>query len=47
VIVGKKEVKEQKVSVRKQGMKNLGSMTIEELLDILKKEESLGEIRQS
>ncbi|UCD15373.1 MAG: threonine--tRNA ligase [Candidatus Omnitrophota bacterium] len=38
VIVGKKEKETKKVSVRKSGMKNLGSMSIEEFSDILKGE---------
>lgn len=42
VIVGKKEKKEGRVSLRKQGMKNLGSMKIEEVIGILRKELSEG-----
>ena len=38
VIVGKKEAKEQMVSLRKRGMKNLGTMPVEELIVLLKKE---------
>jgi len=41
VIVGKKEKEAQKISLRKQGMKNLGGMKIEELVDVLKKEVGL------
>ena len=39
VIVGKKEVQEGKVSLRARGMKNLGSIGVEELVGILKKED--------
>ncbi|UCG34639.1 MAG: threonine--tRNA ligase [Candidatus Omnitrophota bacterium] len=38
VIVGKKEEKECMVSLRKRGMKNLGTMPTEELIVLLKKE---------
>ena len=38
VIVGKKEIKEGKISLRGRGMKNLGNMGVEKLVDILKKE---------
>jgi len=38
IIVGKKEEDQKKISVRKSGMKNLGSMTIDEFTDILNKE---------
>lgn len=39
VIIGKKEVQEGKISLRGRGMKNLGSMGVEELVGILKKED--------
>jgi len=38
VIVGRKEKEEAKISLRKQGMKNLGSMDLERLIDILREE---------
>ncbi|MBD3264879.1 MAG: threonine--tRNA ligase, partial [Candidatus Omnitrophica bacterium] len=45
LIVGKKEEAEKKISVRKRGMKNLGSMSVEDFIGILKKEEDIGEVR--
>ena len=39
VIVGKKEMEKEKISLRERGMKNLGSMGVEELVSILKKED--------
>ena len=39
VIVGEKEVQEGKISLRGRGMNNLGSMGVEELVGILKKED--------
>lgn len=39
VIVGKKEVEQGKISLRGRGMNNLGSMDLEDLLNILKKED--------
>ena len=39
VIVGKKEIEKKKISLRGRGMKNLGSMGVEELVSILKKED--------
>jgi threonyl-tRNA synthetase len=44
VIVGKKEAQEGKISLRARGMKNLGSMGIEEAAGIFKKEEFLSEV---
>jgi threonyl-tRNA synthetase len=44
VIIGKKEKEEEKISLRKQGMKNLGSMNLVELIDILTKEEKISEV---
>ncbi len=41
VIVGEKEVQEGKISLRARGMKNLGSMGVEELAGILKKEDDV------
>jgi threonyl-tRNA synthetase len=38
VIVGKKEKETKKVSVRKRGMENLGTMALGQFIDILKKE---------
>jgi len=38
IIVGKKEEEQEEISLRKRGMKNLGSMKIENFIDILKKE---------
>jgi len=38
IIVGKKEIEEKNISLRARGMKNLGSMGVDELVDILKKE---------
>jgi len=38
VIVGKKEIESEEISLRARGMKNLGSMGVDELVDILKKE---------
>lgn len=38
VIVGKREKQECKISIRKRGMKNLGTMKVEDFIDILKKE---------
>ncbi len=46
VIVGKKEMQDGKVSLRARGMKNLGNMGVGDLVDILKKEESLSEVRE-
>ncbi len=46
VILGKKEMADKKVSLRKQGMKDFGGMSFKELVDILKKEVGLGEICQ-
>ena len=45
VIVGKKEKEKEKISLRQRGMKDLGSMGIEDFLDKLKKEESFSEVR--
>ncbi|MCK4912231.1 MAG: threonine--tRNA ligase [Candidatus Omnitrophica bacterium] len=39
VIVGKKELEQGKISLRRRGMNNLGSMDLEDLLNILKKED--------
>ncbi len=39
VIVGKKEMEKEKISLRGRGMNNLGSMGVEELVSILKKED--------
>lgn len=47
IIVGKKEKEQGKISLRQRGMKNLGIMGIEDLLSILKKEESFSEIRKN
>ena len=44
VIVGKKEQAEEKVSLRQQGAKDLGSMDFKDLINILKKEVCLGEV---
>lgn len=44
VIVGKKEEEQKEVSPRKRGMKNLGSMKIENLINILKEEEGISEV---
>jgi len=44
VIIGKREKEEEKISLRKQGMKNMGSMSLVELVDLLKKEETISEI---
>ena len=41
IIVGKKEMRDEKISVRARGMKNLGSMGIEELMVIIKKESGI------
>lgn len=41
VIVGKKEAEEGRVSLRARGMKNLGTMGLEELVTILKKEDDV------
>lgn len=45
VILGKKEEQERKISVRRRGMQNLGSMPLEDFKAILKKEEDLSEVR--
>jgi threonyl-tRNA synthetase len=47
VIVGKKEEDEKSISLRKRGMKNLGNMSCEELITILKKEGEFGEVCSS
>lgn len=44
LIVGKREQQEKKVSLRKQGMKNLGAMELKEVVDILKKEDEISEV---
>ena len=38
VIVGKKEAESQTISVRKQGMQDMGKMSVEELINLLRKE---------
>ncbi|MCK5287660.1 MAG: threonine--tRNA ligase, partial [Candidatus Omnitrophica bacterium] len=38
VIVGNREKEEGTIALRKQGMKNLGTMKVEDLVDVLKKE---------
>jgi len=45
VILGKKEEQERKISLRRRGMQNLGSMPLEDFKAILKKEEDLSEVR--
>lgn len=44
VIVGNKEKESGGISLRARGMKNLGNMEMDEFLNLLKKEEALGEI---
>ncbi|MCQ9205147.1 MAG: threonine--tRNA ligase [Omnitrophica bacterium] len=44
LIVGKKEQQEKKVSLRKQGTKNLGAMELKDVLGILKKEDEISEV---
>ena len=44
VIVGKKEVQDKNVSLRKRGMKDLGGVNMDQLLEFLKKEEEASEI---
>jgi len=41
IIVGKKEKEAEVISVRKQGMKNLGSMKLEKFLGLLEKEDKI------
>jgi len=38
VIIGKKEEEESKISLRQRGMKNLGTMSVEDLIVRLHKE---------
>ena len=44
LIVGKREQQEKKVSLRKQGKKNLGAMELKDVLGILKKEDEISEV---
>jgi threonyl-tRNA synthetase len=47
VILGKNEEESGKVSLRRRGMRNLGSMSLEELIGILKKEGEIGQVYSS
>ena len=44
VIVGKKEKEKNEISLRARGMKNIGNMKLSEFVDLLKKEEKIGEV---
>jgi len=44
VIVGKKEKEKNEISLRARGMKNMGNMKLSEFMNLLKKEEKIGEV---
>jgi len=43
-IVGKKEKEKNEISLRARGMKNIGSMELSQFVELLKKEEKIGEV---